>query len=158
MRVRWNPSAVFEAMCHERVGYRSSPDEGVALIRALISVALAVVGNAIGLVVAASVLDGMEISGAAFVIAVLILTAVDVVIQPFLTQLAARSVAALRGATALAATLASLIVTSLVSDGLEISGLDTWLWATLIVWLVSMLAAVILPLIFLKNKVEERRA
>ncbi len=128
------------------------------MVRVLISAVLALAGNAIGLIVAASVLDGMEISGAAFVLAVVIFTVVDVVIQPFLTQMAARSVAALRGATALAATLLSLVVTSLLSDGLQIEGLDTWFWATLIVWLASMLAGVILPLIFLKDKVEDRRA
>ncbi len=127
------------------------------MVRALISAALALAGNAIGLIVAAAALDGMEISGAAFVLAVVIFTAVDIVIQPFLTQMAMRSVAALRGATALAATLMSLIVTSLLSDGLQISGLDTWFWATLIVWLASVLAGVLLPLIFLKNAVEERR-
>lgn len=128
------------------------------MVRALISAILALAGNAIGLIVAAAVLDGMEISGAAFVLAVVIFTLVDIVIQPFLTQLAARNVAALRGATALAATLISLIVTSLVSDGLQIEGLDTWFWATLIVWLASMLAGVLLPLIFLKDRVEDRRA
>lgn len=128
------------------------------MVRALISAVLALAGNAIGLIVAAAVLDGMEISGAAFVLAVVIFTVVDIVIQPFLTQLAARNVAALRGATALAATLISLIVTSLVSDGLQIEGLDTWFWATLIVWLASMLAGVLLPLIFLKDRVEDRRA
>ena len=127
------------------------------MIRMLISAALALVGNAIGLIVAAAVLDKMEISGAAFVVAVVIFTVVDVVIQPFLTQMAARNVSALRGATALVATLVSLIITNLVSDGLTISGAATWLWATLIVWLASMLAGVILPLIFLKNRVEERR-
>ncbi len=128
------------------------------MIRALISTALALAGNAIGLVVAAAVLDGMEISGAAFVIAVVIFTAVQIVIQPLLIQMAARSVTALRGATALAATLIALIVTELVSDGLEIRGLGTWLGATLIVWFASMLGGVILPLVFLRNKVEERRA
>lgn len=128
------------------------------MIRALISAGLALAGNAIGLVVAAAVLDKMEISGGAFILAVVIFTVVDIIIQPFLTQMAARSVAALRGATALAATLISLIVTATLSDGLDIQGLDTWFWATLIVWLASMLAGVILPLIFVKNKVEERRS
>lgn len=128
------------------------------MIRALISVALALAGNAIGLIVAAALLDGMELAAAAFVVAVIIFTVAEIVIQPLLIQMAAKNASALRGATALAATLIALIVTSLVSDGLEISGLGAWLGATLIVWLASMLAGVILPLIFLRNKVEERRA
>ena len=128
------------------------------MVRLLIDAGLALAGNAIGLIVAAAVLDNMEISGSAFVLAVVIFTVVDVVIQPFLTQAAAKSVSALRGATALAATLISLIVTNLVSDGLKISGLATWFWATLIVWLASLFAGVILPLIFLRNQADERRS
>ena len=128
------------------------------MVRFLINAALALAGNAIGLIVAAAVLDKMEITGAAFVLAVVIFTVVDVVIQPFLTQRAAQNASALRGATALFATLISLIVTNLVSDGLTISGFATWIWATLIVWLASMLAGVILPLIFLRNRVEDRRS
>jgi putative membrane protein len=123
----------------------------------MISTALALAGNAVGLLVAAAVLDKMEISGAAFIIAVAIFTLVDAVIQPFLIQMAAKRVAALRGATALAATLISLIVTALLSDGLAITGLATWFWATLIVWLASLLAGLILPVIFVRNKVQEAR-
>lgn len=123
----------------------------------MISAALALAGNAIGLLVAAAVLDKMEISGGAFVIAVIIFTVVEVVIQPFLIQMAARTVAALRGATALVATLISLIVTAAVSDGLAITGFATWVWATLIVWLGSLLAGMLLPIIFVRNRIEERQ-
>ena len=55
------------------------------------------------------------------------------------------------------ATLIALIVTELVTDGLEISGTATWIEATVIVWLVSLLGVLVLPLIFLRNRVEERR-
>jgi putative membrane protein len=56
------------------------------------------------------------------------------------------------------ATLVGLIITSLLSDGLSISGGVTWIAATVIVWLVSLLGVFVLPLIFVKKKVEERRA
>jgi uncharacterized membrane protein YvlD (DUF360 family) len=137
---------------------RRREEEDVHVIRALIAAGLALIGNAFGLLVAAAVLDDMEITGAAFVLAVVIFTIVEVVIQPLLIQLAAKSASALRGATALVATLVSLVVTSLVSDGLTITGASTWLWATLIVWFASMIAGIILPLIFLRNRVEERRS
>jgi uncharacterized membrane protein YvlD (DUF360 family) len=59
---------------------------------------------------------------------------------------------------ALIATLVSLIVTDLVSDGLSISGVGTWIAATVIVWLGSLVAAFILPFLGLKKYLEERRA
>ncbi len=127
------------------------------MIRLLISAVIHLAANAIGLLVAASVLEDMEISGVAFAIAVVIFTVIEVIMQPFLTKMAAQSAKGLMGGTALAATLIGLIVTSLVSDGLAISGLTTWLLATVIVWLAGMLAGFVLPLIFLKNRLEERQ-
>ena len=64
---------------------------------------------------------------------------------------------ALRGGVALVATLVGLIVTSLVSDGLSIQGGVTWIAATVIVWIVSLLGVLVLPLLFLKKKVQEAR-
>ncbi len=55
------------------------------------------------------------------------------------------------------ATLIALIVTELVTDGLEISGTATWIEATVIVWIISLLGVLVLPLIFLRNRVEDRR-
>jgi putative membrane protein len=127
------------------------------MIRLLISFVIQLAANAVGLLVADQVLDDMEVSGAAFLVAVVIFTVVYAIAQPFLTQLALSKATALRGATALVATLIGLIITSLVSDGLSISGGVTWLEATVIVWIVSLLGTLILPVIFVKKKVEEKR-
>ena len=127
------------------------------MIRLLISFVIQLAANALGLLVADQVLEDVEVSGSAFLVAVLIFTVVYAIAQPFLTQLALSSATALRGATALVATLIGLIVTSLVSDGLSISGGLTWLEATVIVWIVSLLGTLILPLIFVKKKAEEKR-
>lgn len=128
------------------------------MVRFLISSALHLGANAVGLAVAALVLDGMSIAVVPFVVAVLIFTAVEVVSRPYFTSLAMKGASYLQGATALAATLAGLVITSLISDGLQIEGLLTWVWATLIVWVAALLAAIVLPLLFVKNRLEERRA
>lgn len=128
------------------------------MIRMLVRLVIQLAANALGLLVAALVLDKMEISGPAFVIAVVIFTVVYALAQPFLTQMAVSKAPALRGGVALVATLAGLIVTALVSDGLSISGALTWIEATVIVWIVALLGAWVLPLIFVKKKVEERRS
>ena len=62
------------------------------------------------------------------------------------------------GGVALIATLVALIVTDLLSDGLDIEGVGTWIAATVIVWLAALLAAFILPFLGLKKYMEERRA
>jgi uncharacterized membrane protein YvlD (DUF360 family) len=61
------------------------------------------------------------------------------------------------GGVALIATLVALIVTDLVSDGLSISGIGTWIAATVIVWIAALLAAFVLPFLGLKKYLEERR-
>ena len=128
------------------------------MIRLLISFVIQLAANALGLLVADWVLEDVKVSGTAFLVAVVIFTVVYAIAQPFLTQLALSKATALRGATALVATLIGLIITSLVSDGLSISGGLTWLEATVIVWIVSLLGTLILPLIFVKKKVEGKRA
>lgn len=128
------------------------------MIRLLVSGLVHLAANAVGLLVASAVLEDMEVSGTAFVIAVAIFTVVEMVAQPLLTQMAIKNVAALRGGTALVATLIGLVVTSLFSDGLEIRGAVTWAMATVIVWLAALLAGLILPVLFVKNAVEERRS
>jgi putative membrane protein len=129
------------------------------VIRLLIRTLIALVSNAVGLIVAAAVLDGMRLNATGFVVAVVLFTVVFALIQPFLvSQLRRGGNASLIGGVALIATLVSLIVTTLVTDGLSISGVGTWIAATVIVWLASVLAAFILPYFGLKKYLEERRA
>ena len=125
------------------------------MIRLLIALGIQLLANTVGLLVANYFLDDMTVSGTAFVTAVLLFTVVYALAQPFLTQIAMSRVPALRGGVALVATLVGLIVTSWLSDGLSISGGGTWLAATVIVWLVSLLGVLLLPLVLVKKAVRE---
>ena len=127
------------------------------MIRFLARVVLALLGNAIGLIVAAWILDDMSINGTAFVIAVGIFTLIEVLVQPALQKAALRRSDALAGSSALVATFIALVVTALVSDGLQIDGGSTWLYATVIVWLATMLAAWLLPFVLFKRTLERAR-
>ena len=129
------------------------------MIRLLISFVIQLAANALGFIVAASVLDKMEVSNTGFVVAVVIFTIVYALAQPFLTQMALSKASALRGGVALVATLVGLIVTALIvgDDDLKISGAATWIEATVIIWIVSLLGVLILPAIFVKKKVQEKR-
>lgn len=128
-----------------------------AMVRMLLGLLVSLLANAIGLVVAASLLDDMELTASGFLVAVVLFTVVYAIAQPFLTQMAMTNVPALRGGVALIATLVALVITTLVTDGLSISGATTWVLASLIVWLVSLVGALLLPLVLVKNAVEERR-
>jgi len=128
------------------------------MIRMILSFGIQLLANALGLIVAASILDDMTITGAAFVIAVLVFTVVYMLAQPFLTQIAVTKASALRGGVALLATFIGLLITSLISDGLSIDGGATWIEATVIVWIVSLIGVLILPAVLIKKKVEGNRA
>lgn len=126
------------------------------MIRFIVRTLVGLVANAVGLLVAAALLDGVHVNAGSFVVAVVIFTVVYALMQPFLISQFRRNRAAL-GGVALIATLVSLIVTDLVSDGFSIDGVGTWIAATFIVWLGALLAALILPFLGLKKYLEERR-
>jgi putative membrane protein len=126
------------------------------VIGLLVRTVIAVAANAIGLVVAAIALDGVDINVASFVVAVVIFTIVFSVLTPFLAVQLRRLGNGAIGATALIATLVSLIVTDLVSDGFSISGVGTWIAAAVIVWLAALVAAFVLPFLGLKKYLGER--
>jgi putative membrane protein len=130
------------------------------VIRLAVRTLIALVGNAVGLIVAAAVLDKMEIDVTAFIIAVVIFTVAVALLTPFLASSMRRNdaAAAALGGVSLIATLLALIVTDLVSDGLSISGFLTWVGAAVIVWAVSLLAVFILPYLGLKKYLAEQRS
>lgn len=127
------------------------------MIRFLIRMVIAVVANAVGLLVAAALLDGMHVNAGSFVVAVIIFTVAFALMQPFLVSQFRRGNSAALGGVALIATLVALIITDLVSDGFSIDGVGTWIAATVIVWLGALLAAFILPFLGLRKYLEDRR-
>ena len=127
------------------------------MIRLLVRTLVAVAANAVGLIVASVVLDGFSINVASFIVAVVIFTIVFAVLTPFLAVQLRRLGNGAIGATALIATLVSLLVTDLLSDGFSISGVGTWIAAAVIVWLAALVAAFVLPFLGLKKFLEDNR-
>lgn len=128
------------------------------MIRLLVRLLVVVAANAVGLLVAAALLDGMRLDAAGFILALIIFTVVFALMTPFLaSQLRNRRSAAL-GGVSLIATFVALLFSDLLSDGLSIEGIGTWIAATVIVWVASLLAGFILPFLGLKKFMEERRA
>ena len=129
-----------------------------AMIRMLVRLLISLVGNAVGLIVASLVLSGFDIDVTSFIVAVVIFTVALALMTPFLasTMRRNRSSASALGGVSLIATFVALLITDLLSDGLSISGIGTWIAATAIVWLASLLAMFILPFLGLKKYLEER--
>ncbi len=127
------------------------------MIRLVATGVIALLANAIALVVGAQVLEDMSIDGLGVVIAVLIYTGVAVLAEPLIRQMALKSAPALIGSSSLVATLVSLVVTALVSDHLEISGTTTWVLATVLVWAVALAGRMLLPLVLFKKALANAR-
>jgi uncharacterized membrane protein YvlD (DUF360 family) len=128
------------------------------VIRLIVRTAVALAANALGLIVAAALLDGMDLDVTSFILAVVIFTIVFAVLTPFLAVQLRRLGNGAMGATALIATLVSLVVTDLLSDGFTVDGVGTWIGAAIIVWLAALVATFILPFLGLKKYMDERPA
>ena len=125
------------------------------MLRFLIRTGVMLLANAIGLWVASLVLDRMDLDVTGFIIAVVIFTVALALMTPFLASTLRRHGSAALGGVALIATLVALIITSLVSDGLTIDGIGTWVAASVIVWAASLLASFVLPLLGLKKYMQD---
>ena len=127
------------------------------MIRFLISLVVSFGAAVLGLLVANALLDDMSISGASFLIAAALFALLMAVLMPFFAINLRKYAAAAASATGLVTTFVALLITTLVSDGVSISGVTTWVLATLIVWLATMLATILLPLLFARWLVREAR-
>lgn len=117
------------------------------MMRLVIQTVLTVLANAIGLLVATYLLDDFTINASSFILAVLVFSAATIILGPFIVSVAQRNASFLMGGIALVTTFVGLLITNTLTDGLTINGLSTWLIATFVIWIASVLAQVILPFI-----------
>lgn len=107
--------------------------------------------NGVGLLLATFVLTGFRVSWTAFVVAVLLMSVLLAVIAPLARKFAEKRAPQLLGGIALVAIFFSLLVTSIIVPGVEISGIGSWVAGTVLVWFGSLVASFLLPsLVFRK--------
>ncbi len=128
------------------------------MIRLLASMVLNLVANAFGLIAAAAILPNFSIQTKPFIIAVLIFTVTEVILGPLILKIALKNVSALVGGIALVTTFFGLLITNIVSDGISIHGISTWVLATLIVWIFSLIGTLLLPLFIFKKTLKKRKS
>lgn len=128
------------------------------LFRAL----LYIVSAGLGLIAADLALDGFQIEWSkwwGFVICILIFALLQSILSPWITKIADRYAPVLLGGIGIVSTLIALIIVVLLPiGGLRIVDAAGWILGSVIVWVVTALGSVLLPMIFLKRRVAEKRS
>jgi uncharacterized membrane protein YvlD (DUF360 family) len=127
------------------------------MIRFLLSIAISLVSAALALVVITYVVDGVEMQGAGFLVAVIVFTAAQALLAPFVFNLARQYASAVLGGIGLVSTFLALFVATLFPNGLQINGLTAWILSTLLVWVITALGTWILGALIIKRWWERRQ-
>lgn len=128
------------------------------MIRFLAQSILTVAGNAIGLLAAAMAVSGFRISGFGFIVSVGFFTIAQIILAPFVLKMALKYIPAFRGGIALVTTFVVLLLTIWLTEGLHIDSLTAWIIAPLVIWLTSVMAGILLPLVIFKNVLADRKS
>ncbi|WP_434993117.1 phage holin family protein [Arthrobacter sp. Ld5] len=126
------------------------------MIRFLIHVLINLATAAIGLLLAGWIVPGVALQPSGFVVAVVVFALAQGVLGPFVFNVARQHAAPILGGIGLVTTLIALLVASLFSGGLTISGFMAWVGATLLVWIVTALGGWILGWLFITRRVGDR--
>lgn len=120
------------------------------------------VSAGLGLIVADLVLEGFQIEWDkwwGFVVCIVIFAILQSVLAPWVSRMADRYAPVLMGGIGIFSTLIALVIVVLLPiGGLRIVDLSGWLLGSVIVWLITALGSVLLPLIFLRKKVDKVRS
>ena len=120
-----------------------------------------VVSAGLGLIAADLLLDGFQIQWDkwwGFVVCILIFAVLQSVLAPWVSKIADRYAPVLMGGIGIFSTLIALVIVVLLPiGGLRIVDVSGWLLGAVIVWLVTAVGSVLLPLIFLRKKVDKAR-
>jgi hypothetical protein len=122
------------------------------VIRLLLSTAVFLGSAAIGLLVAGWLVPGVQLRIAGFIVAVVIFAAAQAILSPFFLKMASRYASAFLGGIGLVSTFVALLLASVFTNGLSIRGIGSWIAATVVVWLATALATLLLPMLIIKKK------
>lgn len=106
---------------------------------------------AIGLLVAAWIVPGVSVSTSGFIVAVALFSAAQALLSLLILKLPHAYASLLLGGTGLVLTLVALSLASVLTHGITIRGIGSWMAATLVVWLVTTVGAISLPDTFARS-------
>lgn len=113
--------------------------------------------NAAGLLLASLLLPGFHIDFMSFIIAVALFSGIQTVLGPLVTKTAIQYIPQIRGGIALVTIFVVLFICDVLMEGFQMGGLSNWLAATLLVWIGSLVAAILLPIYVFKELVQRHR-
>lgn len=125
------------------------------MLRFLIRLAIYLGTAALALIITSLILPGFRISASGFLIAIGVFALAQSILTPFIINMARKYAPAVLGGIGLVSTFVALLIASFFPGGLAISGIDTWVLASLIVWLITALGGWLLPLLILRGKLAD---
>jgi hypothetical protein len=99
----------------------------------------------VGLLLADWAVPHVSVSVSGFIVAVVVFSVVQTSLSFFILKLPHGFAALLLGGAGLLMTLIAMILASVLTHGLTICGVASWLAATLVVWLSTTIGAILLP-------------
>ncbi|GAA4046416.1 MULTISPECIES: phage holin family protein [Agromyces] len=127
------------------------------MVRFLIGLAISLITAALGILLAAWLLEDFRVEAGGFIVAVVVFTVAQAILSPFIFNVARQYASAILGGIGLVSTFVALLIASLFPGGIRVDGAVTWVLATLIVWIVTALGTWLLGLWWLKNRRGQRR-
>ncbi|CAD0186199.1 hypothetical protein RUESEDTHA_03104 [Ruegeria sp. THAF57] len=127
------------------------------MTRRLKSILALLVGNAIGLLLAAILLPEFAIRPISFIVVVIVFTLVQWIAEPLILKLGEKRAPAIKGGIALIVTFVGLLLTDLITNGLTVGGISNLLAATLLVWLGALIASIVLPIYVFTELREQKK-
>jgi hypothetical protein len=103
----------------------------------------------IGLLVAAWIVPGVSLSVPGFIVAVLAFAVLQGILSSSILKLRREYASLLLGSTGLALTIVALILASILTHGVTLDGMPSWMATTVVVWLVTTIGAITLPELFI---------
>jgi hypothetical protein len=123
------------------------------MVRLLLNTLVFLGSAAIGLLAADRLVSGVSVSWRGFVVAVVVFALAQAVLSPFIAKMASRYASAFLGGIGLVSTFVALLLAAVLTHGLSIRGAGSWVAATVVVWLVTAVATLLLPLLVVKKKI-----
>ncbi|CAM3248020.1 hypothetical protein NODU109028_06585 [Nocardioides dubius] len=128
------------------------------MIRLVLRILIYFGSAALGILAASVLLDQVQVEPVGFLAVVVVYAVLQSVLTPFITKMAATRATAFLGGTGLVASFIALAIAVAWGDAVTIDGgLWVWVGATVIVWLVTALATLLLPLVLVKAGIEALR-
>ena len=132
----------------------TAPRPTLIAMRQILLRAVVLLGSwAIGLLVAAWVVPGVSLSVSGFIVAVVVFSVAQAILSLLILKLPHEYASLLLGGTGLALTLVALILASVLTHGLTIRGIASWMATTVLAWLVTTVGVLSLPELLARDDV-----